>query len=68
MTTLNKIVPISSINTDFYAWGKNCRLLKYNKENTAKIIEDYRLYYLNISAIDYDLFWEGYYYGCEGEK
>jgi len=53
---------ISSVDTDYYLWGRNCKILKYSEIETRKIIESYET---NHSQEDIDLFWEGYHYGLE---
>ena len=55
----DKIVSISSINTDYYAWGRNCALLGYNRDVTMNVL--FYPFGGNISKENEDLFWEGYY-------
>lgn len=50
-----KLVPISYSNTDYYNWGKNCKLLKYNLKQTTKIIKN-----CHIKQQDIDSFMNGY--------
>lgn len=54
----NKIVSISSTNTDYYAWGRNCAFLGYDKEVTMNVLYPWG----KLNKEDEDLFWEGYYY------
>lgn len=54
----DKIVSISSINTDYYAWGRNCAFLRYNRDVTMNVLYPFGG---NISKENEDLFWDGYY-------
>ena len=54
----DKIVSISSINTDYYAWGRNCAFLGYNRDVTMNVLYPFGG---NISKENEDLFWDGYY-------
>ena len=54
----NKIVSISDTNTDYYAWGRNCALLGFNKDVTMNVLYSWG----ELNKEDEDLFWEGYYY------
>ncbi len=60
----NKIVPISSTNTDYYAWGRNCALLGFNRGVTMNVLYPFggTTNPWGISKENEDLFWEGYYY------
>jgi len=53
----DEIVKISSDNTDYYAWGKNCALLKYDQETTESCLSVERY----INPDDEDIFWVGYF-------
>lgn len=59
----NKIVSISSTNTDYYAWGRNCAFLGYDREGTMNVLYPYdgMINSWGISKENEDLFWEGYY-------
>lgn len=65
---LEGLKPISSINTDYWQWGKNCQILEKSSEEftllTVGDIVDTAIKYYNATKEDIDLFWEGY-YSCE---
>ncbi len=54
---INKVIPINSDNVDYWQWGKNCQILKYEQSSTANIIDGDE----NATSEDFDEFWEGYY-------
>ena len=60
---MSEVKPISSKNTDFYQWGKNCAILKFSPKRAERIISDYSNELVPIEK--QDMFFEGYYYGLE---
>lgn len=64
----NEIKPIDSNNTDYYQWGRNCKLLGFDIGLTDRIFYAYEESgYPKESPEDYDLFWEGY-HSVENKK
>ena len=61
---MSEVKSISSKNTDYYQWGKNCAILKISPKIAEEIVNHSDTNKL-VPIEDQDMFFEGYYYGLE---
>lgn len=59
-----QVIGINSYNTDWYQWGLNCQILKYDEKTVKGILKTGLMSYTSIQD-DIDLFWKGYFSDTE---